>query len=92
MPPCDADYLSARLAVLRPMLPDVPGDESLRWFDEFVREHEFDLALHVVCDYLIGPDGDPASSATVEKIRELHAAMKIEDDCVEQLAKKRQVK
>jgi hypothetical protein len=53
-------------------------------FDEFVREHEFDLALHLVCDYLISE----AALITVSRmvtIDDLHAEIQILDNCISEL-------
>ena len=53
-------------------------------FDEFVHEHEFELALHLLCDYLISK----AASITVSRmlaIDELHAKMQIRDNCISEL-------
>ena len=50
-------------------------------FDEFVRKHEFDLALHLVCDYLISE----AALITVSRmvtIDDLHAEIQIRDNCI----------
>ena len=56
-------------------------------FDEFVREHEFDLALHLICDSVLESTTQPAT-ALIQKIEDLHAAMKIEDNCVASLQDK----
>ena len=54
-------------------------------FDEFMQQHEFGLALHVVCDFILDPDSPPANKSTVDQIQGLHIAMKIDDRCVEEL-------
>jgi len=49
-------------------------------FEEFVREHEFDLALHAVCDYLL--EALPVfDSAIVDQIRQLHVTLQLDDHC-----------
>jgi hypothetical protein len=57
-------------------------------FDEFVRECEFGLALHAVCDYLLEPLTPAVGEATTERIQALHESMKILDDCVAKLRQK----
>jgi len=57
-------------------------------FDELIREHEWELALHVVCDYLLEPATPPAAPELIEKIQSLHKVMGIEDSCVTDLRRK----
>ena len=56
-------------------------------FDEFIREHEFGLALHVICDHVLESTTQPTTTL-IQKIEALHAAMKIEDNCVANLRDK----
>jgi hypothetical protein len=63
--------------------PDAPAV-----FDEFLREHEWGLALHVVCDYLLEPATPPAAAELIEEIQGLHKAMGIEDSCAIDLRRK----
>jgi len=57
-------------------------------FDEFIREHEWSLALHVVWDCLLEQATLP-EPALVEQIETLHDMMAIEDSCVMKLRQKR---
>jgi len=57
-------------------------------FDEFVREHEWGLALHVVCDYFLESTVQAAPEAVMQLIQSLHEAMAIEDNCVADLRRK----
>jgi hypothetical protein len=77
--------MKAKLVPFREVLP-TGGD--VNWseiFDEFVQQHEWELALHVVCDYLLEPTAQAASEAVIQRIQSLHAAMGIEDTCVADL-------
>jgi hypothetical protein len=85
MEPRTAEELGTKLQLLRPLLQTERGQSFLDLFDEFVRECEFGLALQVVCDYSLQPDSPKVSKSVVDQIRRLHAAMKIDDRCVEQL-------
>ena len=58
--------------------------EYRKTFDEFLREQEFGLALHAVCDYLT-EIGAPIDSSLAEQLEHLHEAMQIKDDCLIQL-------
>ena len=82
---CATEELQAQLQSLRPMLVTERGHSFLDLFDEFMQQHEFGLALHAVCDYILQPDSPRVSKRTVDQIHRLHAAMKIEDQCVEEL-------
>ena len=73
-----------KLASLRPVL-STGGDDLNQLFDEFVREHEWGLALHLVCDYLLEPKSQAAPTAVIRQIETLHEAMGIVDACVADL-------
>jgi hypothetical protein len=85
MEPYTSKGVAAQLQSLRPILLTEHGHSFLDLFDEFMREQEFELALHVVCDYILEPNTLTVSNATVEEIRRLHTEMRIVDDCVEDL-------
>ena len=85
MEPYTSKGVAAQLQSLRPMLLTEHGHSFLDLFDEFMREQEFELALHVVCDYILEPNFLIVSNATVEQILRLHTEMEIVDDCVEDL-------
>ena len=71
---------------LRLVLPE--GGKECALFDEFIREDEFGLALHVVCDYLLTPDSARVDHGTTSRIERLHFAMGIDDGCLLAIAKK----
>ena len=73
------------LQFLRPVLLAEGAGSALDLFDEFVREHEFDLALHVVCDFLLDSDSLQVSGSIIDQIQHLHTTMEIDDACVQQL-------
>ena len=77
--------LQAQLQSLRPVLLTERGHSYLEIFDEFVQQHELGLALHAVCDFILDPDSPQVDESTVDQIQRLHAAMKIDDRCVEEL-------
>jgi hypothetical protein len=81
--------LTLELQPLRMVFPaSEKGTNALRVFDEFVSENELELALHVACDFLLEPDSLPTSSEVQSRLRSLHSAMGIEDDCVLRLQQK----
>ncbi len=79
--------MQTELQLLRPLLPTEPDHRFLDFFDDLMLHHEFGLALHAVCDYILDPNSPKVSEATVDQVDRLHAAMKIDDQCVEQLKK-----
>jgi hypothetical protein len=83
------EELRDNVGELRPVLAEGSNAEGyLTLFDEFVPECELGLALHSVCDYLLEPGTPPAAAETINRIQALHAAMEIEDDCMERLMAK----
>jgi hypothetical protein len=81
--------LKAKLEELRPLLTGtVAVGGYLEFFDEFVREQEFDLALHMICDFVIDENVPQIDPAVVERIRAIHQSMQIQDDCVERIKAK----
>jgi hypothetical protein len=77
--------LQAQLQALRPVLLTEHGHSFLDLFDEFMQQREFGLALHAVCDFILDPDSPRVSKSILDQIQRLHAAMRIDDRCVEEL-------
>lgn len=77
--------LKSSLAQLRPILEGPEQQGYLALFDELVEHHEFGLALHCVCDYLLEPQTAAPDQVTAQRITWLHSAMQIEDECIESL-------
>ena len=77
--------LKAQLQELKEGLPEGVDLKRSQLFDELMREHEFELALHVLCDYLLEPTTQPAAPTVVKLIEKLHASMQIVDNCVADL-------
>jgi hypothetical protein len=77
--------LQEGLQALRPILLGERGHSFLDLFDEFVEQREFGLALHALCDFMLDPDSPRVSKSILDQIRRLHALMKIDDHCVEEL-------
>lgn len=80
--------MSQKLGSLRPVLPTGGDLNSPLVFDEFLREHEWGLALHVVCDYLLEPTTQAVPTAVIQQIQTLHEVMGIQDTCVADLRRK----
>jgi len=79
--------MAQKLSSLRPLL-SMGGDNVNLFFDDFVREYEWGLALHVVCDYLLEPKTQAAPTAVIQQIEALHEAMGIVDSCTADLRRK----
>lgn len=77
--------LQGRLIALRPSFIGEKADRPRDLFDEFVREWEFELALHAVCDFVLDNAFPITSETILNEIQSLHALMRIDDDCVEKL-------
>jgi hypothetical protein len=54
-------------------------------FDEFMRVHEFGLALHSICDYLSSEGSESINPSRISLIEKLHASMQIQDNCLSEL-------
>jgi hypothetical protein len=80
--------LLVELEALRSVLTTEKGGRFLELFDEFVDHHEFELALHSVCDFVLASGSPPVATTTVDQILMLHQAMEIDDDCVEKIRNK----
>jgi hypothetical protein len=79
--------IASEVAPLRTLLPAADVNAT-SLFDEFLRETEFDLALHIICDFLLEPHSPPPSQELVTKLQFLHCKMEIVDDCVARLRQK----
>jgi hypothetical protein len=79
--------MAQKLGNLKPLL-STGGDDVNQFFDDFVREQEWGLALHVVCDYLLERKTQTAPTAVIQQIEALHEAMGIVDTCAADLRRK----
>jgi hypothetical protein len=77
--------LKAKLLSLRPVLLAEDAKSSLDLFDQFMEHHEFGLALHVVCDFVLDHKSPQVDGSTVDQIEQLHTSMEINDRCVKDL-------
>jgi hypothetical protein len=77
--------LEVQLQALRLVLLAENGKSFLDFFDELIEQREFGLALHAVCDFLLEPDSIRVSQSILNQIERLHAAMGINDCCVEEI-------
>jgi hypothetical protein len=57
------------------------GSKYKGFFEEFLAANEFELALHVVRDYLLEPFTPGVDEATVGQIETLHKLMGLQDGC-----------
>ncbi|MGD0912205.1 MAG: hypothetical protein ABR928_09925 [Terracidiphilus sp.] len=74
--------VSCGLLKLRSLLGD---KKDVRWFDEYLDANELELALHVVCDFLLANISCQIGSEELNLIQVLHERMQITDDCCAQL-------
>jgi hypothetical protein len=65
--------------------PSERAEKALRLFDEFLSENELDLALHVLCDFLLETGTGSTTPDLRSRLERLHAVMGIVDDCVVRL-------
>jgi hypothetical protein len=77
-----AEVVRQRLATLRVVLETRQDSAWLEQFDEFIREHEWELALHVVCDHLLESADHVVHPDVLDQIAALHEAMGTKDTCV----------
>ena len=80
--------LKDRLRGLKPLFATGTGPEYAHVFDEFVDHDEFDLALHVICDFLLEPTTAPPQLEDLREIDALHQMMDVIDDCMKRLGEK----
>jgi hypothetical protein len=80
--------MQSQLKNLRSVLVTERSRAFLGLFDEFVEHDEFEVALHTLCDFVLESDSSPVATTIVDQIQHLHATMKINDSCVEQLRNK----
>ncbi|SRR6266568_43450 len=81
----NTEKLQESLLKLSEVLPLGGASPYKTTFDEFMREHEFGLALHSVCDYLIADGVESITPSRIMLIQELHSAMAVDDDCISEL-------
>jgi hypothetical protein len=82
------EEMNTELAPLRSVLATGQAEAKLALFDELVEQHEWEIALHVVCDYLLEPTARISLEAIIEQIRTLHEKMGLHDTCVADLQRK----
>jgi hypothetical protein len=84
----DRRELRSQLKNLRSGLVSEGNHSFLDLFDEFIDHHEFELALHTLCDFILESDSPRVTTTIVDQIQHLHVSMKLTDSCVERLRKK----
>jgi hypothetical protein len=60
--------LQAQLKNLRSVLVTERGEVFRDLFDEFLEHHEFELALHTLCDFVLESDSPPVTTTILEQI------------------------
>ncbi len=75
------DRLYERLSSLKPAFSGNHSEDRLDRFNEYLSANEFDLALHILCDYLIEHAPKSLNPRLVADISELHSMMELEDEC-----------
>jgi hypothetical protein len=81
--------LKDQMEDLRDSIPELRDDAKyLSLFEEFLREHEFGLALETLCDFLLESPATSINSSLLDHIAKLHAAMDVRDECVARLMAK----
>jgi hypothetical protein len=75
--------MSSGLLELRHLLGD--NNEAKLLFDEYFNANELELALQVVCEFLLGKTSSLVESEDLKLIRTLHQSMNIAGDCCSQL-------
>ena len=81
--------LQSQLQGLKESIPALQNDPKyLGLFDEFLREHEFGLALETLCDFLLEPKTASLSWPLLEQIESLHELMNVRDGCGQKLRDK----
>jgi hypothetical protein len=80
------EMLKDELEALKGEVADLPLDpRGSALVDEFLDEHEFELALHVICDFLLDKKRGTPSELVLQRIESLHSRMGLTDDCVARL-------
>jgi hypothetical protein len=81
----NTEDLQKSLTTLAEVFAPSEGSSYKVSFDEFMREHEFGLALHSVCDFLMSEGTAQITLDRIVLVQELHAAMQLWDNCVSEL-------
>lgn len=79
--------MAQKLTSLRSVLCKEEGNVK-QFFDEFVRQDEWDMASMFVCDYLLERTAQAAAAEVIQQIEALHEAMAVVDTCVADLRRK----
>lgn len=83
--------LRKRLEALRYMFPSGGRAETYRClYDDFIENHEFDLAVDVLYDCLLEPESAPPNENEFHAIAEVLNLMEIQDDRFVRLREKQQ--
>jgi hypothetical protein len=77
------------VVLLRP-LRDVfensgPGIRQREFFDEYLDANELELALHILCEYILESPAPMTAPSVLARIEDAHRAMDLQDDCIERI-------
>jgi hypothetical protein len=82
--------LGKELAGLRHLVASNASDtRTLEHFNEALLANEFEIALHALCDCLLAVPAPRISDDEIGTIDQLHTRMKLTDDCVDAIRRKR---
>jgi hypothetical protein len=80
------DRMVVLLGCLRGTFEDMgPARQQREFFEQYLDENELELALHIVCEYILESPASMIGPSVLANIEEAHRAMDLQDDCVEKI-------
>jgi len=74
--------LNLRLLALREAFGEsAEGKSSRDNFEGFLEANEYEVALHILCDFLLEHEPVVLKESVLNEISELHTMMNLNDDC-----------
>ena len=64
------------------------GKNSRESFEEFLEANEYEIALHILCDFLLEHEPVVLTEGLLNEISELHTMMKLDDNRGEAMRRK----
>src|SRR5262249_36647364 len=84
---CD---VTGRLKAVRYLLErSLHPTAYLQLFDEYLEANELELALNVLCDFLLEPTAPAVTESELNELSLIHSMMELDDEDVELLRRKR---
>jgi hypothetical protein len=78
----------SRLGSLRHVLIAESDRSRVDFFDDLTEHHEFGLALHEICEYLLERDASNIAQSDLDQIEVLHHIMEVSDKCADELRRR----